>query len=108
MEAKFPHPSLTAQEAEVLTLLAEEANEVAIECSKILRSGRNFCRRGREVTNVEHLTTEWIDFAVLSALAVKLGLIDETMDFDALGQAKAEKLKQWSNLGDLVEQEFGA
>lgn len=102
MQNTFPHQSLSALQAEALTLLAEEASEVAIECSKILRSGLDFCRRGRDVPNKQHLNIEVVDFFVLLGVCIKLGLLDEEIDGDALALAKVEKLKQWSNLGDIA------
>ena len=103
MQNTFPHQSLSALQAEALTLLAEEASEVAIECSKILRSGPDFCRRGRDVSNKQHLAIEIVDFFVLLGVCNHLGLIQDDMLVDgSLIAAKVEKLKQWSNLGDVA------
>lgn len=106
MDGQFPHPLLTALQTEALTILAEEANEVAIECSKMQRSGPDFCRRGRTVKNVTHLSTEIIDFMVIYGVCQRLGLIDETIDYNAAVDAKIERLKEWSNLGDVAAEVF--
>lgn len=102
MTGSFPHPSLSPLQIETLTILAEEANEVAIECSKILRMGTDFCRRGRDVRNDTHLTTEIGDFTLLAAIASRLGLLDENVDPQIMMETKVAKLREWSNLGDLA------
>lgn len=102
MERPFPHPSLSPLQVEALTILAEEASEVAQECSKMLRMGAGFCRRGRDVTTRTHLTTEIGDFLILATICDHLGLLDQNIDIDRLTDAKVARLREWSNLGEVA------
>lgn len=99
---QFPHESLTAIQAEALTILAEECAELAQECSKMLRSGFAFCRKGGDVPNTVFFGRELFDVIALMAIVEASGMPDPGLDVEELALAKVERLKNWSNLGALA------
>jgi hypothetical protein len=102
MPGVFPHPDLTPLQVEALTITAEEASEVAQECSKMLRMGPDFCRRGRDVSTKRHFSLEIVDLMLLVGICDKLGLLDDTLDAETAWNDKIERLAQWSNLADVA------
>lgn len=75
---------------ELLVILAEECNEVAVEASKVIRFAN---QEGRQPP----LERELGDLMCMYELAVEAGLVDPAMVAVA-AEAKREKLKKWSNL----------
>ena len=75
---------------ELLVILAEECNEVAVECSKVIRFAN---KDGRQPP----LERELGDLMCMYEMAVEAGLVDPAMVAVAANE-KREKLKKWSNL----------
>jgi len=75
---------------ELMVIMAEECNEVAVECSKVIRFANQEVRQPQ-------LERELGDLMCMYELAVDAGLIDPAMVAVA-AEAKREKLKKWSNL----------
>jgi hypothetical protein len=75
---------------ELMVITAEECNEVAIECSKVIRFAN---QDGRQPP----LEREFGDLMCMYELVVEAGLIDPEMVAMAAA-AKREKLKKWSDL----------
>ena len=75
---------------ELLVILAEECNEVAVECSKVIRFAN---QDGRQPP----LERELGDLMCMYEMAVERGLVDPAMVAVAANE-KREKLKKRSNL----------
>lgn len=80
-------------EDEILQVMAEECNEVAIEVSKVLRFGLE--NQYANVTNKDRLTKEVGDLICMVELLIERDLIhgDEISKYSL---EKRAKLKQWS------------
>jgi NTP pyrophosphatase (non-canonical NTP hydrolase) len=75
---------------ELMVIMAEECNEVAVECSKVIRFAN---QDGRQ----PQLEREIGDLMCMYELVVEAGLVDPDMVSKA-SAAKREKLKKWSDL----------
>jgi hypothetical protein len=75
---------------ELMVITAEEAAEVAVECSKVIRFAN---QDGRQ----PQLEREFGDLMCMYELCIEYGLIDPAMVAIA-ANAKRKKLKTWSNL----------
>lgn len=73
---------------ELMVILAEECNEVAVECAKMIRFGYD---------NNQKLESEVGDLMCMLNLLHEHDLISWN-NVDACADAKREKLKTWSNL----------
>jgi len=75
---------------EILTILMEEAAEVTVESSKIIRFNGGF----------ERLEAELGDLMCMMEILVERGLIN-AHNIGQYAQAKRLKLKKWSNIKNL-------
>lgn len=75
---------------ELMVIMAEECNEVAVECAKVIRFAN---QDGRQ----PQLERELGDLMCMYELAQEAGLVDPAMVAVA-SAAKREKLKKWSDL----------
>lgn len=88
------HPSgkpLTPYERELLTILVEECNEVAIAASKMIRFGRDDHPPDNATPNTQQLGLEIGDLEWMVTLAALEGLVSER-DISAGIARKREKL----------------
>ncbi len=82
----------------LLTILAEECNEVAVRCSKAKRFGLAEIQPEQLLTNAQRIRQEVQDvFALLSMLHLE-GHIDASKDFNAIDEkkSKVEKFLEYS------------
>ena len=78
---------------EVLTILMEECAEVIVECSKIIRFGNDGTALAKELGDLQALVD----------LAQRLDVVSYT-DIDNQVPKKLEKLKMYSDLGELIDE----
>lgn len=88
---------LNDYERELLTILAEECNEVAIACSKLLRFGKENrppSEGGDGHSNSEHLSIEYGHVSCVVSMAIEERILDP--QWIAEGRRhKAERLKRY-------------
>ena len=78
---------------ELLTIMMEECAEVIVECSKIIRFGNDGSSLAKELG----------DLQAMVELAQKSDIISYTEIEDQIPH-KMEKLKKYSDLGELIEE----
>ena len=78
---------------ELLTILMEECAEVIVECSKIIRFGNDG----------EELAKELGDLQAMIELAQAADIVAYD-DIEYQIPRKLEKLKKWSDLGELIDE----
>ena len=81
---------MTAAEAELLAVLAEECGEVIQAIGKILRHGWHSCPPAGGRSNQAQLTLELGDVAAVTALLVRADLLDESL----IAEARIAKLER--------------
>lgn len=86
------HVGLTPSEVELLTMLAEEAAEVAQACTKALRHGLSSRHPDGGPTNAQHLTGELHQLFALSAVA-HFACVLEPSQLDAPEAVLGRKLR---------------
>jgi len=89
-----PCPLPSPYEAEILTILIEEAAEIQQRATKLLRFGRDEIQPGQPLTNMQRMSGEIGDFMAVLRLAEKAGLIDQS-GVEAQRQRKHEKLRKY-------------
>ena len=105
------HPSLTPAQAERLEMLAEEANEVSVACTKILRHG--YESRNPDVpdseTNHDALCRELNDLCAIGGKMSLLGDIDGNKNVGNLHDIWQRKLRYTHHQdGSLKKRQAGA
>lgn len=87
-----PGPLPSANEAELLIILAEECNEAAARVSKALRFGLNEVQPGQDATNAERIGQELQDVAALVSLCVEAGILSVDLEEPEARRKKLQKL----------------
>ena len=82
---------------EILLITQEECAEVTQAISKCYRFGLDNYKPGKPKTNREHLAEELGDLLAMVTLCHDFGLVDFE-DVMMAKDAKLEKLRQWSNI----------
>jgi len=82
----------------LLTILAEECNEVAVRCSKAKRFGLSEVQPGQDLTNAQRIMVEVNDIYAALLMLAEEGAIDPDPDLEAIGrkQAKVEQFLLYS------------
>jgi len=91
-----------------ILLLAEECNEVAHQCSKILRFGFNEIEPGKELNNTQRLIDEIIDLQVILDRLTDLKILpneltDEMKEKLLIKNKKIEKYLNYSRELKIVQ-----
>jgi hypothetical protein len=85
---------MTRQE-HLLTILGEEAVEVAKRCSKALRFGLDEVQPGQELDNQERLIEEVNDMAAVLQMLQAEGLLPSPLTDDRMIEAKRAKVEHF-------------
>lgn len=87
---------------EAMILIIEECSEVTKGITKIFRGGFEYPTE--DGNNKVELETEMIDLQVTMDIYYKLVGIDKnSQEYQEAYNRKINKLKEWSNLGDIIE-----
>lgn len=88
---------MNSKENEILLITQEECAEVTQAISKCYRFGLDNYKPGKPKTNRQHLAEELGDLLAMVTLCHDFGIVDfeEVM---IAKDAKLEKLRQWSNI----------
>lgn len=84
---RLPAPLPIAREAEILTILIDEAADVIQRATKLLRFGRHEIQPGQPLTNHQRLSEEIGQLQHMIEEAAYLGLLDA----DSIANGGAEK-----------------
>lgn len=87
-----PGPLPSANQAELLIILAEECNEAAKRVSKALRFGLNEVQPGQDATNAERIGQELQDVAALVSVCVEAGILSVDLEESEARRKKLQKL----------------
>ena len=87
-----PGPLPSANQAELLIILAEECNEAAARASKALRFGLNEVQPGQNATNAERIGHELQDVATLVSACVEAGILSVDLEEPEARRKKLQKL----------------
>lgn len=88
---------------EILLITQEECAEVTQAISKCYRFGLDNHKPGKPKTNREHLAEELGDLLAMITLCHDFGIVD-FHDVMIAKDAKLQKLQEWSNIFDKVEE----
>lgn len=89
---------VTAEESEILNILAEECSESVQAITKIFRFGWSSCHPDKpNWTNKEHLTEELGDLIAMIGILVKKDILSGA-DIQYAAEMKLEKLRKYSNI----------
>ena len=85
---------MTRQEY-LLTVMAEECNEVAQRCTKALRFGLNEVQPGQDATNADRIMLEYMDLIAIYQLLKEEGHLSCSQEWGERIAAKKKKVEQF-------------